>query len=117
MPTLHAPLEINITWGDDFSQFFNLHMITRPYGDAFTRDAPRYVEIVQGEEIPVAALYHEATAYMTVESAQRLIDRLWALGLRPKDDASHGQLEALQNHLKWAQSLAERLFNKVLGDE
>lgn len=58
------------------------------------------------EEVPEGADPEESTGRMSMEQSQRLIDRLWDIGLRPSEGTgSAGSLAATERHLKDMQRL------------
>jgi hypothetical protein len=42
----------------------------------------------------------EPTFHIPTETCQQLMDELWAIGVRPSDNGSPGQIEALKKHME-----------------
>jgi hypothetical protein len=58
----------------------------------------------------------DPTLRLNEDSAQGLLNDLWACGLRPEGyHGSEGELAATQGHLKDMQNLVYKLISKVLG--
>lgn len=107
------PLEIHPSWGDDFQETIDITMLFR--GD---EGEPYEVGMSIGPRLGEVVRYADTrNGYMTRKGAQWLMDRLWEMGIRPKDQATPGQLKAISAHLSDMQLMAFRLMDHVLGDK
>lgn len=54
-----------------------------------------------------------ADFYLDHEAAQRLLDDLWNMGLRPSDIGTVGHLKAVERHLEDMRKIAFSFLNRV----
>lgn len=103
-------LEIHPTWGDDFMQTIDITLLLR--GDD---GVPYEVGMSLGPRLGEVVRYADTrNGIMTRKGAQWLMDRLWEMGIRPKDEATPGQLQAVKAHLSDMQLIAFRFMDRFL---
>ena len=105
------PIEIHVDWGDDFQQNVDVFIMTR--------DMDFHAHRVMIAELPETVgevfTYRPAVASMTRKSCQWLMDRLWGMGFRPANDATPGQLKAMQDHLDDLRMQNHSMLEVILG--
>jgi len=88
----------------DYCSHVALRIGLKSEGKRYLLKHPKLAEINRGD-------YTEPTILMSYESAQRLLDELYRIGLRPRNGSSSiAHIEALENHLKDFRKIA---FNKL----
>lgn len=88
------------------------------FRDTFSGHAWR-VSKIEVEEITdvdmIVPVYGDVS--LSLDAAQKLMDALWGLGIRPSGAGSEGQLAAVQNHLTDMRQINFRLIEHILSKE